>query len=300
MRENDALCASLLEECDSIKRDTPSLLVRRDVSRAALEEALSAIERLEQSDLAATLGDGLMAEGGGVSGEGSLLDERIALTGERLEAAMQEAEGKVRILEQFSSSARDAMETAADKRIAAQGTLEALAAEQRKASEEMRTTLTSAMVAMEAMQVQWDDAVVANAAELRDLKRTSSERNSKQAEAVASLRGVQGELTAQSVKLVGIMDDRSSLAEEEATLQRRFSVLRQKRIARLQGWSVPTNLEDAGALGTEAAEILATGAEKAAVGLLRLFGNAADGKPAGKPQLPGAGGSGANADDTGK
>jgi len=270
----------------------PALFGRRDAARTSLAEALAAVGRLEES----TLANDLVTSGDADLVDGERVDARIAQAGSRLAASAQEVDGRMRSFEQYSSTVRDAMETAAARRAAAQKTLEQLADEQRRASEEMKVTLSAALSAMDVMQKQWDTAVSANAADLRELRSSVVEETSKSGTAVERLKSVQSELESQSRSLEGMASDRRTLAEEEALLRKRYTQLRQRRVAKEQGLKLPANLNELGSsleLSSslaleEVAEKAAAEAEKAAVGLFRLLNNQMnkpdDDKPPGKQQ----------------
>uniref|UniRef100_A0A7S2JUC1 Cilia- and flagella-associated protein 157 n=1 Tax=Haptolina brevifila TaxID=156173 RepID=A0A7S2JUC1_9EUKA len=253
---------------DALKAEGPALLARRTAARAELEEALGAVERFESGQMPALLSlDGPSAE---ADGDGAALDERILETSKRLELTAQEVDGRLRAFSQFSETVGGVMNTAASRRDTAQRTLELLSIEQRRAGEEMKLTLNAALEAMKEMQSQWDAAVAANAAELKDLKADTSraaEQRGAKAEAIAGMRD---ELAARVASLNELSAERRTLAEEEELLRRRYTQLRQRRDAKVTGRTLfgTTDLE-------EVAEVAGASAVKAAVkageGLLRLL-----------------------------
>ena len=127
------------------------------------------------------------------------------------------------------------MDAAAGRRAEAQRTLEALADEQKQATAEMAATLNAALSAMEGMQGEWDAAVGANAAELRELKKQANVVRDKQGATVEQLKTSQEQLKEQTKALSTLAEERTNLAEEEEKLRRRFAQLRQRRQAKLQG-----------------------------------------------------------------
>ena len=180
----------------------------------------------------------------------------------------------MQMLETFAGSVSEAMGTAASRRQDAQQTLELLAAEQRKASEEMKASINQALTMMERMQGEWDSAVASNAAELRDLKSSARDTSDKQVEAVSALKARQAELASHAAQLNALTDERRSLAEEEQRLRRRYEQLRQRRAGKggkgglpiaMPPWAGATDLE-------QVAEKAGKSAEEAAIGLMRLFG----------------------------
>ena len=263
------------------------------------------------------------APSGGASsedGSGAALDERISESGRRFELAAQEADGRLEALTQFSETARaamgtasshlpapaphpltlgltlaltlgltqvrGAMDTASARRDEAQKALEVLAVEQRRASEQLKLTVGQALGAMEQMQSQWDAAVASNAAELRELQSDAADTAKTQADELARLRGARAELDRQTAALEALSDERRSLAASQDKLRKRYALLRQRRQAKLGGKGnraidMPLDLE-------EVAEASGAVAEKAAVALLRFFGNKDDDGDDGSKALPAA------------
>lgn len=250
------------------------MLAKRDASRTALRDALDAVDGFEQGAIAQALAreaavgeDSTDAETGG----GALqLDARLAQASRRLEAAEEEVDGQLKAMGAFAGTVRGAMVSAAERREKAQRTLEALAMEQRKASEEMRLSLESALGSMAQMQSEWDAAVAANAAELRSLKADANSAEGDNEQRLSALRRLRDELRSRSSGLSELNKQRQSLEQAEAKLRQRAQTLRERRDAKLAGGRLPVDLpydfEDA-------AEKAAAGAEKAATELLRLFGS---------------------------
>ena len=176
-------------------------------SRATLEEALEASGRFVDSDLSAALGFDAIDESTGGSADAQLVDQRLLETSMRLETSRREVEGRMKVLEEFAATVTDSMGTAAARREEAQMTLEKLAQEQRRASEEMKTTLGAALGMMETMQGEWDDAVRTNANELRQIKATKADATTKQTAAVNALREREIELQAYSEGLGALTDE---------------------------------------------------------------------------------------------
>ena len=127
---------------------------------------------------------------------------------------------------------------------------------------------------MEQMQSQWEAAVAANAAELRELQADASGSAKTQADGLTRLKDTRAELDRQAAALGALSDERRSLAASQDKLRKRYALLRQRRQAKLGGKGnipieMPLDLE-------EVAEASGAVAEKAAVALLRFFGNKDD------------------------
>jgi len=269
INESEELAASLLSEMETLKIEAPALFARRNTAKTEVEEALAAVERFESEQMAATLA----LDSG--EGEGASLDEQIVATGLQLERATEEVDGRMRALSQFSETVVDAMETASARRDSAQRALELLSAEQRRASEEMKQTMSTALKAMEAMQGQWDAAVSANAAELRELKAGTSAASEKQRANAVVLERRRADLAAQALALRALAQERQTLSEEEETLRDRYDQLRARRLAKLRPAQPAAQTSTTSQIPL--AEAAGANAEKAAVALLRFFGNK-DGK----------------------
>ena len=253
--ESDEVAASLYAEIEALKREAPTLEAKREESLAALEEALEVAERFESSALAADLDPDAPPKEGIDDGVGAEIDERIATTSRRLSLTTEEVDSKIKDLAKFTDVVQGAVDTVAGRREEAQRTLEALAADQRQAAEEMKLTISRALLTMESMQGQWDEAVAANAAELRNLRSSTQERAGKQKKELAGLRSLKNELNAKAKSIETMAETRRTLEEAEVNLKQRFGQLRERRLAKQKGTPVP----------------LGEVAEKAAVGLLKLF-----------------------------
>ena len=234
LEENEAITKALEEEIDNLRLEAPALFIKRDASRVALEEALDAVERFESGPMGNVLGE---SDGNDEDKEalGQAVDNRVTRSVKQLEMTSMEVEGRMKVLESFSVSVREAMDAAAGRRAEAQRTLEALADEQKQATAEMAATLNAALSAMEGMQGEWDAAVGANAAELRELKKQATVVRDKQGATVEQLKTSQEQLVEQTKALSTLAEERTNLAEEEEKLRRRFAQLRQRRQAKLQG-----------------------------------------------------------------
>lgn len=210
---------------------------------------------------------------------GATLDEKLALTSKRLESTAEEVAGRVQLQMQFAGTVTDAMEAAAAQRDSAQRALEVLAAEQRRASEEMRVTLDTAVSAMEAMQAQWDAAVEANAAELRALREDAARAAEAQNAQGSKLVELKGAFEAKVIAMDTLTKKRRGLAAEEEALRRRYVQLRERRLAKQAGKPppLPVSLDV-----DDVAEAVGANVEKAAVAFFRLFGKEKEGNP----QLP--------------
>ena len=252
--ESDELAASLYAEIEDLKREAPTLEAKRVESLAALDQALEVAERFESSALAADL-DPDAAKEGIVDGVGAEIDERIATTSRQLSLTTEEVDGKIKDLAKFTDVVQGAVDTVAVQREEAQLTLEALAADQRQSTEEMKLTISRALLTMESMQGQWDEAVAANAAEMRNLRTSTQESAGKQKKELAGLRSLKDELNAKAKSIETMAERRRTLEEAEASLKQRFGQLRERRLAKQQGGD--------GGLGEVA--------EKAAVNLFKLF-----------------------------
>jgi hypothetical protein len=305
LAENEALTAALRDEMEALKTEAPALFARRAAAQRELDEALSAAERFESGVMAQALAlpplEGAAKDtkptgartpapapapapkGGTVGGPsadvGATLDEKLALTSKRLESTAEEVAGRVQLQMQFAGTVTDAMEAAAAQRDSAQRALEVLAAEQRRASEEMRVTLDTAVSAMEAMQAQWDAAVEANAAELRVLREDAARAAEAQNAQGSKLVELKGAFEAKVIAMDTLTKKRRGLAAEEEALRRRYVQLRERRLAKQAGkpppLPVPLDVDDV-------AEAVGANVEKAAVAFFRLFGKEKEGNP----QLP--------------
>lgn len=305
LAENEALTAALRDEMEALKTEAPALFARRAAAQRELDEALSAAERFESGVMAQALAlpplEGAAKDtkptgartpapapapapkGGTVGGPsadvGATLDEKLALTSKRLESTAEEVAGRVQLQMQFAGTVTDAMEAAAAQRDSAQRALEVLAAEQRRASEEMRVTLDTAVSAMEAMQAQWDAAVEANAAELRALREDAARAAEAQNAQGSKLVELKGAFEAKVIAMDTLTKKRRGLAAEEEALRRRYVQLRERRLAKQAGKPppLPVSLDV-----DDVAEAVGANVEKAAVAFFRLFGKEKEGNP----QLP--------------
>ena len=278
IEENEALIASLNTEIEALTTAAPALLARQTAVREELEDAFNGVDRFESGAMAAALaamGDAAAADGGG--GVGSSLDARILLSSSKLENAAAEADGRVQALSKFSESVVEAFDTAATQREEAQRSFEQLAAEQRKESEAMKLQLNMALQSMASMQSQWDEAIAANAAELKAIKSDAAGAAEKQSAAMGSLTGMKTEMLARSAAINSLADEKRSLAGAEAALRKRYELLRSQRQSKEEakgGGAFPTKLEDLEEMAPaieEMAEAAGANAEKAAAALLRLF-----------------------------
>ena len=305
LAENEALTAALRDEMEALKTEAPALFARRAAAQRELDEALSAAERFESGVMAQALAlqplDGAAKDtkptgartpapapapapkgatvGGPSADVGATLDEKLALTSKRLESTAEEVAGRVQLQLQFAGTVTDAMEAAAAQRDSAQRALEVLAAEQRRASEEMRVTLDTAVSAMEAMQAQWDAAVEANAAELRALREDAARAAEAQNAQGSKLVELKGAFEAKVIAMDTLTKKRRGLAAEEEALRRRYVQLRERRLAKQAGKPppLPVSLDV-----DDVAEAVGANVEKAAVAFFRLFGKEKEGNP----QLP--------------
>ncbi|KOO22728.1 hypothetical protein Ctob_011625 [Chrysochromulina tobinii] len=309
LAENEALTAALRDEMEALKTEAPALFARRAAAQRELDEALSAAERFESGVMAQALAlpplEGAAKDtkptgartpapapapapapipkgatvGGPSADVGATLDEKLALTSKRLESTAEEVAGRVQLQMQFAGTVTDAMEAAAAQRDSAQRALEVLAAEQRRASEEMRVTLDTAVSAMEAMQAQWDAAVEANAAELRALREDAARAAEAQNAQGSKLVELKGAFEAEVIAMDTLTKKRRGLAAEEEALRRRYVQLRERRLAKQAGKPppLPVSLDV-----DDVAEAVGANVEKAAVAFFRLFGKEKEGNP----QLP--------------
>jgi len=279
IEDSEALISALASEMAALKAESPVLVAKRDMVAKELEEALGNVERFESGPMAEALSlevgksaaseirDGFL-EGfkEGAASEGAALDARVERTSRAFEVTAQEVDGRLKSLSQFSETVTDAMNTAASKRDSAQRSLEQLAMEQRRASEEMKLTLNAALEAMAAMQGQWDEAVDANSAELRDLKRDAKQVADAQEAKIASVQKMRDDLDAEKAALANLVEQRRTLAEEEEKLRRRFEQLSERRQAKLQGKTTVSSADF-----EDIVESAGASAEKAVVQLFKLF-----------------------------
>jgi len=258
----------------ALREEAPALAAQSAAVVEELADALAALERFEGGEMAAALAldDPAEVEDGGGVGEGTALDERIVSSARRLEIAGQEVDGRLEALSRLSETVAEVVDTAVGRRDKAQAALELLAVEQRRASEEMKLTLSATLTAMERMQGQWDGAVADNAADLRSLRSEASRELSKREDEAEALRQMKGNLTSQATAFGTLVAKRQTITEAESRLKRRYAQLRQRRIAKQQvGLSAPFLPIDVPMDLEEAAEVAAKNAEKAAGSLLRFF-----------------------------
>ena len=264
----------------------PAIFARRAAVEQELEAVLAAAERFESGEMAAALGfepsgeaaaDGGEADGGEAESEAAALDARLLQTALHLSGAQEEVDGQLQALSQFTEAVRGATTKATERRDSAQRALELLAAEQRRASAEMKISLDAALQAMEQMQGQWDAAVADNAAELQDLKTSSAAAAERQQSALAGLERMRQDLARETDQLGALTEERRSLVEENGLMRKRYVQLRQRRLRQQNkgGFNfagVEVDLEGvAGAAGASA--------EKAASALLSLFAKKTDDEP---------------------
>jgi len=269
------MAREMMAEMERIRIEAPTLTARKARSKEEVEEALEALERFEKSDLATSLTQ-LPAADAADDGVGGAVDARISLTSRRLEAANVDVSKRLELLDGFNSKVQGVMDSATARRVDAQRTLEELAADQRRASEEIKTTMQASLEAMAAMQAQWDEAVLTNSAELREFKTSATGAVDRQQQVTRAMRASQQELASQNAALAALADERKSLAAEEETLRRRYAQLRQRRLQKQMGAAASQAL-DLDAAG-ELAEKAAAEAEKAAAGLFNTFGTMLSGK----------------------
>jgi hypothetical protein len=148
----------------------------------------------------------------------------------------------------------------------------------------MELTMRTAVEALGAMQGEWDAAVQANLAELRQIRADATRVAEKQDDEVKALEKMREDLAAQTRALGALSEEKRSIEAKEAELRRRYAQLGQRRDAELRG---DTPLQGGGVfpgIGVEdVLERAGEGAEKAAVELIRMFGSKKESKPNPEP-----------------
>jgi len=103
-----------------------------------------------------------------------------------------------------------------------------LAAEQRRASQEMRQTLSEAMKEMDQMQSEWEKVVDTSAAELRELEANKDIAATRTGSELASLERARANLTVQTNELGELSRQRQTLGAAEEKMRKRYAALKQR------------------------------------------------------------------------